>query len=48
MSRANVLLAPEWLQVRSTLLMVLAPYPEARLAVAGALATLDRVPGEVA
>lgn len=44
----NVLLAPEWLQVRSTLLMVLAPYPEARLAVAGALATLGRVPGEVA
>ncbi len=44
----NVLLAPEWLQVRSTLLMVLAPYPEARLAVAGALATLDASPGEVA
>ncbi len=47
-AQVNVLLAPEWLQVRSTLLMVLAPYPEARLAVAGALATLGRVPGEVA
>jgi len=47
-AQVNVLLAPEWLQVRSTLLMVLAPYPEARLAVAGALATLDASPGEVA
>jgi hypothetical protein len=40
-AQINVLLAPEWLQVRATLLMVLSPYPEARIAVAGALAALD-------
>ena len=37
----NLVVSPEWLQVRATLLMVLSPYPEARIAVAGALAALD-------
>lgn len=37
----NVLVAPEWLLVRSTLLETLRPYPEARTAVAGALMCLE-------
>ncbi|CAN5309012.1 hypothetical protein BH24GEM2_BH24GEM2_17950 [soil metagenome] len=37
----NVLIAPEWLQVRAVLLSELAPYPEARQAVAAALARTD-------
>jgi hypothetical protein len=37
----NVLLASEWLQVRAVLLQALAPYPEARVAVAGRLALLE-------
>jgi hypothetical protein len=37
----NVLVAPEWLQVRSALLGALAPYPEARASVAERLLTLE-------
>lgn len=37
----NVLVAPEWLQVRAVLLEALTPYPEARAAVAGRLLTLE-------
>ena len=33
----NVLVTPEWQQVRAQILAALAPYPEARFAVAGAL-----------
>jgi hypothetical protein len=39
--QVNVLLAPEWLTVRATVLTALAPYPEARVAVAQQLATLE-------
>ncbi len=39
--QVNVLVAPEWLKVRGTLLAALAPYPEARVAVAGQLMTLE-------
>ncbi len=37
----NVLIAPEWLQLRATLLVALAPHPEARQAVAAALARAE-------
>lgn len=37
----NLLLAPEWIQVRGVLLDALAPYPEAKAAVAGRLRTLE-------
>ena len=37
----NLLIAPEWLTVRATLLSALAPYPEARVAVAERLATVE-------
>ena len=37
----NVLVSPEWHQVRGVLLTTLQPYPDARAAVAGALVTLD-------
>jgi hypothetical protein len=37
----NILLAPEWLSTRSLLLDTLAPYPEARVAVAERLAGLE-------
>ncbi len=37
----NVLVAPEWLQVRAVLLQTLAPYPEARAAVAANLVALE-------
>ena len=36
----NVLVAPEWVAVRSALLEALQPYPDARQAVAGRLAAL--------
>ena len=39
--QVNVLVAPEWLTVRSALLEALGPYPEARQAVAGRLAALN-------
>lgn len=38
----NILISPEWAEVRTVLLTTLAPYPDARQAVAGALAELDR------
>lgn len=37
----NLLLAPEWVTVRGVLLVALAPYPEARAAVAAELARID-------
>jgi hypothetical protein len=37
----NVLVSAEWLQVRSVLLSALYPYPDARMAVAGALTALE-------
>ncbi len=37
----NVLVSPEWHQVRGVLLSTLQPYPDARAAVAGALVTLE-------
>lgn len=40
----NILTSPEWVQVRATLLDALAPYPEARLAVAGRLLELEAGP----
>ncbi len=42
--QVNVLMAPEWLQVRAALLTALAPYADARLAVAAALTSLDVAP----
>ncbi len=45
--QVNVLMAPEWLQVRAALLTALAPYTDARLAVAAALASLDATPAVV-
>jgi hypothetical protein len=40
----NILLASEWLQVRALLLDALAPYPDARLAVAERLQALEAGP----
>ena len=37
----NLLIAPEWLLARSTLIAALAPYPEARAAVAASLVRLE-------
>lgn len=37
----NLVLTPDWLRIRSALLDALAPFPEARAAVASALRTLD-------
>lgn len=42
----SLVISPEWVQVRTTILTVLSPYPEARVAVAGALASLDAPAGE--
>lgn len=39
--RINLLVAPEWHAVRGELLLALAPFPEARLAVAARLASLE-------
>jgi hypothetical protein len=39
--QVNVLLAPEWVTVRATLLAALGPYPEARAAVAAQLMALE-------
>jgi hypothetical protein len=38
----NVLVSPQWLTVRSALLEALAPYPDARSAVAARLVALER------
>jgi hypothetical protein len=37
----NILIAPEWLQVRTVMLQALQPYPEARTAVAAALTGVE-------
>jgi hypothetical protein len=37
----NVIISPEWIHVRSTLVETLAPYPEARFAVAEALVAIE-------
>lgn len=37
----NVTLAPAWIEVRAAIVAVLAPYPEARVAVAARLAALE-------
>jgi hypothetical protein len=37
----NLLVAPQWLSIRATLLDVLRPYPEARIAVADRLAVVE-------
>jgi len=42
--QVNVLMAPEWLQVRAALLTALAPYAEARQAVAAALVSIEAAP----
>lgn len=39
----NVSASPEWLGIQSSMLEALAPYPEARTAVAGALTDLGEV-----
>lgn len=39
----NVLLSPQWLQVRTAIVEVLSPYPDARSAVAGKLLELEEV-----
>ncbi len=39
----NLVVSPEWVQVRATLISALTPYPEARLAVAGRLVSLEGV-----
>jgi hypothetical protein len=39
--QVNVLVAPEWVAVRTTLLSALGPFPEARVAVANALQALE-------
>ena len=39
--QVNVLISPEWVNVRAALLAALLPYPEARLAVAGRLRVLE-------
>ena len=43
--QVNVLVMPEWVQVRAVILTALGPFPEARVAVASQLAVLD-APGE--
>lgn len=39
--QVNILVAPEWLQVRTVLLRALQPHPDARAAVAAALVTME-------
>ncbi|MFN2489375.1 MAG: hypothetical protein ABR529_06510 [Actinomycetota bacterium] len=43
-TQVNVLVAPEWVSLRSVLLAALAPYPEARAAVGEALRELNAGP----
>ena len=38
----NIIMAPEWVEVRTVVLQALGPYPDARLAVAGALERVER------
>ncbi len=39
--QVNILIAPEWVMVRSALMAALAPYPDARAAVSGHLVALE-------
>jgi len=39
--QVNILVLPEWEKIRYTMLQALAPYPEARAAVADALRAID-------
>ena len=39
--QVNILVAPEWIEVRTVLLQALTPYPEARTAVAAALTQVE-------
>lgn len=39
--QVNVLLAPEWIEVRAVMLAALAPFPDARAAVGGALQRIE-------
>lgn len=39
----NILIAPEWLQVRAVILAALTPYPDAALSVANALVKVEHV-----
>ena len=38
----NIIMAPEWVEVRTVVLQALGPFPDARLAVAGALERVER------
>ena len=38
----NIIMAPEWVEVRTVVLQALGPYPDARLAVAGALEKVEQ------
>ena len=38
----NLIMAPEWVEVRTVVLQALGPYPDARLAVAGALEKVEQ------
>lgn len=40
-TQVNIYLAPEWQTIRNTLVQAITPYPEARIAVAAALASLE-------
>jgi hypothetical protein len=44
----NVVMAPQWVEIRSVLLTALAPYPEARTAVAARLVAIDGGNGHAA
>jgi len=44
----NIVVAPEWVQIRTTLIVALRPYPEASLAVAGALQMIEGGTGRAA
>src|SRR5882762_2631073 len=39
--QVNIIISPEWLSIRSLIVQVLAPYPDARLAVAMALSQME-------
>ncbi|HLZ64402.1 MAG TPA: hypothetical protein VKR06_46320 [Ktedonosporobacter sp.] len=39
--QVNIMISPEWQTIRGTIIHALTPYPDARVAVAGALATLE-------
>jgi hypothetical protein len=43
--QVNILIAPEWLEVRAVLVQALQAYPEARTAVAAALAGVEHGTG---